>query len=149
VAGTQKHRGIAFLTVVLAFLGLGITIWQGLVAGRILYALEMSRQFYALTFEDQQYFRETVLDEAESVEFFSMIGAAGNFLLGLTIVLVAVISGLAMWVGRSAERKGRGFWPFYLFSLILTPIVTGLIIGIIAPPQPAINNDRAILKGHE
>jgi hypothetical protein len=137
VAKKANTRGITIATILLAVLGSAWSVWQAIVSGNIFLAFATRDAFNNLSPEESRIFWESSSFPASvRTETIELVAAANDFVAGLTIVLIAIFSAFAILVGISAERKGRGFWPFYLFSLILSPLVMGLIVAILAPaPQ--------------
>jgi hypothetical protein len=69
--------------------------------------------------------------------------------------LVLFYLGLAVVVGVAANTRGRSGFGWFLLSLLITPVITGLLVlalprvgQIAAPPQPDRSFEpEAVLKG--
>lgn len=49
-------------------------------------------------------------------------------IVGWLIVFVAWFW-LAYVIGKAAERRGRSYWAFYLLSLLVSPVIMGIIVA--------------------
>jgi hypothetical protein len=70
-----------------------------------------------------------------------------NWYLGLGFTLVTALFGLSSLlsslIGRAAVRKGRNFWSFYWLSVVLSPIILGIVIASMRPIESqAVGNDK-------
>ena len=70
-----------------------------------------------------------------------------NFYLGLGFTAITALFGLgsllSSLIGRAAVRKGRSFWSFYWLSVVLSPIILGIVIASMRPIESqAVGNDK-------
>jgi hypothetical protein len=55
-------------------------------------------------------------------------GEVAGFVFGWLIVLVIWIW-LSHAIGKAAERRGRAYWGFFWLSLLVSPIIMGIIVA--------------------
>ena len=54
----------------------------------------------------------------------------GFFVVFVILGFFAVVGGL---IGAAAQRKGRSFWAFFWLSVLVSPIIMGIIVAVISP----------------
>jgi len=57
-------------------------------------------------------------------------GNLGFFVVFVILGFFAVVGGL---IGGAAQRKGRSFWAFFWLSVLVSPIIMGIIVAVISP----------------
>ena len=85
---------------------------------------------------------------ASSLFIFWIFGSSDFFWagpVGLICVILALYAGLGGLIGRIAWRKGRSYYAFFWLSVLINPLVTGIIAAAIAPApgSPALDNGLA------
>lgn len=51
--------------------------------------------------------------------------------LVVLLVGIAVWAGLAYLIGRTAERRGRGFWPWFIASLVVSWLLVLAVLVVL------------------
>ena len=68
-----------------------------------------------------------------------MSGNLGGFTGIVVLLFIVGVAALVSWaIGKSAARKSRSFWAFFLLSFLLFPlgaIIMGIIVATLAPPE--------------
>jgi uncharacterized membrane protein len=72
------------------------------------------------------------------------IPASTFFLIFLVLSIFALIGGA---IGTAAWRKGRSYKVFFWLTILLNPVITGLIVAIISPiPTSGTAGERRPMK---
>lgn len=60
-------------------------------------------------------------------------GALGTFLFSISIIvlIVGIFGQFGAWIADTAESKGRSWKAFFWLSLLISPLITGLIVATI------------------
>lgn len=56
----------------------------------------------------------------------------------IVVGLLGLFAFIAAKIGQWAALKGRSFWAFFWLSLLITPIITGLIVATMTPAPNSI-----------
>lgn len=64
-----------------------------------------------------------------------------SYRTGWVLILVAVFAAIGIAIGSAAARKGRSFQAFFWLSLLLSPLVTGIIVATL-PSQDGVRPDH-------
>lgn len=57
-----------------------------------------------------------------------MFSGFGFLIYGIVFLIDIVI---AVLIGSAARRKDRSFWSFFWLTLLITPVITGLVVAAI------------------
>lgn len=58
------------------------------------------------------------------------------------LIVLGAFGLLGAFIGESARKKGRSFWQFYWLSVLVSPVIMGIIVAAIAP----LEGSRAAVK---
>lgn len=73
-------------------------------------------------------------------------GSDGYLYIGLSQFSLFLLAWTttALFIGRAAMKKGRSFYSFYFLSLLISPIITGLIVATISKQSEAGTSDMSL-----
>lgn len=65
------------------------------------------------------------LDQLNLDALFAVVAGFGIFFL----LIIGVAIALGHFIGKAAERKGRSYGAFFVLSILLSPLITGLVVA--------------------
>jgi len=70
---------------------------------------------------------------SSQVDFYSAELFGGWTALGLVLMMMSLFSMFGTLIGKAAVQKGRSFWAFFILSLLIGPLVMGIVVAIVSP----------------
>jgi hypothetical protein len=65
-----------------------------------------------------------------------VVGILAVPLYGGGFLIFSILGFFVLWggfIGEAAQRKGRSFWAFFWLSVLVSPIIMGIIVAAISP----------------